>query len=145
MAKAPQTYKNHPRLLPPFHYFVLPVLLVDVLVPVRGLWGALTLGGVWAMIVALALLTLAVLSRVQANTVQDRVIRLEMRLRLRELLPADLQARIPDLTPPQLVALRFACDAELPGLVREVLAGKLATQKEIKQQVKDWQGDYLRA
>ena len=145
MAKAPQTYKNHPRLLPPFHYFVLPVLLVDVLVHVRGLWGALTLGGVWAMIVALALLTLAVLSRVQANTVQDRVIRLEMRLRLRELLPADLQARIPDLTPPQLIALRFACDAELPGLVREVLAGKLATQKEIKQRVKDWQADWLRA
>ena len=145
MAKAPQTYKNHPRLLPPFHYFVLPVLLVDVLVHVRGLWGALTLGGVWAMIVALALLTLAVLSRVQANTVQDRVIRLEMRLRLRELLPADLQARIPDLTPRQLVALRFACDAELPGLVREVLAGKLVTQKEIKQRVKDWQSDWLRA
>lgn len=145
MANAPQTYKNHTRLLPPFHFFVLPVLLLNLLDHLRLLWGAPTLGGVWTTIVALALLTLAVLSRVQANTVQDRVIRLEMRLRLRELLPADLQARIHDLTPSQLVALRFACDAELPELVRQVLAGKLSTQKEIKTRVRDWQGDYLRA
>ena len=145
MAHAPQTYKKHARVLPPFHFFVMPVLLLNLLDHVRVLWGAPTLGGVWAMIVALAFLMLALLSRIQSITVQDRVIRLEMRLRLRELLPGDLQARIPDLTPPQLVALRFACDAELPGLVREVLAGKLATQKEIKQRVQDWQADWLRA
>ena len=145
MAHAPQTYKNHARLLPPFHFFVLPVLLLNLLYQIRLSFGASTLGSVWAVVVALALLTLAVLSRVQANTVQDRVIRLEMRMRLRELLPADLQARIHDLTPRQLVALRFACDAELPELVREVLAGKLSTQKEIKTRVRDWQGDWLRA
>ena len=78
-------------------------------------------------------------------TVQDRVVRLEMRLRLQQCLPADLRSRIDDLTVRQLVALRFASDAELADLVREVLAGKLATTKEIKLRVKNWQGDFLRA
>ena len=85
------------------------------------------------------------MSRTQALTVQDRVIRLEMRLKLRGLLPPDLQPRISELTPRQLVALRFASDAELPDLVREVLAGKLATSKEIKMRVRSWQSDWLRA
>jgi hypothetical protein len=80
-----------------------------------------------------------------ALTVQDRVIRLEMRLRLRELLSPDLRSRINDLTHRQLVAMRFASDEELPELAREVLEGKLATSNEIKQRVKSWQADWLRA
>jgi len=80
-----------------------------------------------------------------ALTVQDRLIRLEMRLRLRQLLPPDLQPRINDLTHRQLVAMRFASDAELAELVREVLAGKLTTPKDIKLRVKNWQADWLRA
>ena len=68
-----------------------------------------------------------------------------MRLRLARLLPGDLQARIPDLTPQQLVALRFAGDSELTALVRDVLAGRYVTPKEIKLQVKGWQADWLRA
>ena len=97
------------------------------------------------MVVAVALFTLAFLSRSQALTVQDRVIRLEMRLRLRQILPPELQPRIQDLTHRQLVALRFASDAELPELVREILDGKLTTVKEIKLRVKNWQSDWLRA
>jgi hypothetical protein len=88
---------------------------------------------------------LAVLSRVQANTVQDRVIRLEMRARLRDLMPPDLQPRINELSHRQLVALRFACDAELPSLVRDVLNGRLKSSKEIKLAIKQWQPDWLRA
>ena len=99
---------------------------------------------VFAVIVALALVMLALSARVMAVAVQDRVIRLEMRLRLHEILPADLQARVNDLTRQQLVALRFAGDAEMAGLMREVLAGSLTSQKAIKQKVKDWQGDFLR-
>jgi hypothetical protein len=76
--------------------------------------------------------------------VQDRVIRLEMRHRLKDVLPSDLRGRIADLTPRQLVALRFASDDEMPALVREVLAGSLPSPKAIKQSVKSWQGDYLR-
>jgi hypothetical protein len=97
------------------------------------------------IVVAAALLTLALLARSQALAVQDRVIRMEMRLRLRQALPADLHPRIHDLSARQLVALRFASDAELPELVREILDGKLETGKQIKQRVKNWQSDWLRA
>lgn len=145
MAERQQSYANHMRWFPPLHFFVLPVLLANVLNALRHVWLAPSLSTAFAALVAAALLLGVVLARVMANTVQDRVIRLEMRLRLAHLLPADLQARIADLTPAQLVALRFASDAELPGLVREVLAGKYGTQKEIKLQVKNWQADWLRA
>jgi hypothetical protein len=145
MAERVQSYKKHTRLLPPFHFFVIPVLLVNLINSIRHIWQAPTQHYAFEMVVAAALLMLAFLSRVQAVTVQDRVIRLEMRLRLRGILPPDLQANINDLTPRQLVALRFASDAEMAELVRDVLAGKLATAKDIKMRVKSWQADWLRA
>lgn len=145
MTQATQHFKNHARFMPPYHFFVLPVLLVHVLVQAVALWGTPTLDAGWSVVVAVALFMVPLLARVQTLTVQDRVIRLEMRLRLRDILPADLKSRIADLTPRQLVALRFACDAELPDLMRDVLTGKLATQKAIKTRIRDWQGDTLRA
>ena len=145
MAERVQSYKNHPRLLPAFHFFVLPVLLLNVLNEVRREWRYPSEGQLFVVVVAAALFTLAFLSRSMALTVQDRVIRLEMRLRLRQILPPDLQTRIHDLTHRQLIALRFASDAELPELVRDILDGKLTTVKEIKLRVKNWQGDWLRA
>jgi len=145
MAERVQTYKSHTRLLPAFHFFVIPVLLINVLNAIRHLWMDPTAHTAFATIVAAALLTLGFLARIQALTVQDRVIRLEMRLRLRQVLPPELHARINDISPRQLVALRFASDAELPELVREILDGKLNTSKEIKQRVKSWQPDWLRA
>jgi hypothetical protein len=77
--------------------------------------------------------------------VQDRLIRLEMRLRLRQILPPDLQPQIDALTHRQLVAMRFASDAELADLVRDVIAGKITTSKDIKMRVRNWQADWLRA
>jgi len=145
MAERVQTYKNHTRLLPLFHLFVLPVLLLNLLNDIRRAWRYPSEGTVFVVVVSAALLTLALLARIQALTVQDRVIRLEMRLRLRQVLPPELHGRINDLTHRQLVALRFASDAELPVLVREILDGKLQTGKEIKLRVKNWQGDWLRA
>jgi len=145
MAERVQTYTNHSRLLPPFHFFVLPVLLLNFLNEARKAWRYPSEGAAFAAVVAAALLTLGFLARTQALAVQDRVIRLEMRLRLRQVLPPELHARINDLTPRQLVALRFASDAELPELVREVLDGKLRSSKEIKLRVKTWQSDFLRA
>ena len=145
MASKAQTYKNHARFLPAFHFFVLPVLLLNALNAIRHIWLAPNLSTVWTLVVAAALLMLGFLSRTMALTVQDRLIRLEMRLRLQQCLPADLRSRINDLTPRQLVALRFASDAELADLVREVLGGKLASSKDIKMRVKDWQADWLRA
>jgi Family of unknown function (DUF6526) len=145
MADPVQTYQTHPRLLRPFHFFVVPVLLANVIIAGVGAVRGPTFDTIWAAVVAFALLMLAFLARTMALTVQDRVIRLEMRLRLKEVLPADLQARAAALSPKQLVALRFASDAELPPLVRDVLDGKLASQKAIKLQICEWQGDHLRA
>jgi Family of unknown function (DUF6526) len=145
MAEAVQSYKKHARFLPAFHFFVIPVLLLNVLNELRHVWLEPTRHFAFQLVVAAALLTTAFLSRIQALTVQDRVIRLEMRLRLRGILPPDLQPNIDTLTHRQLVALRFASDAEMPDLVRDVTAGKLATSKDIKMRIKSWQGDWLRA
>jgi len=95
--------------------------------------------------VGAALIALFVVLRNSALTVQDRLIRLEMRLRLAGLLPADLLPRIPEFSVAQLVSLRFACDEELPALARRVLDEKLEDRKAIKKLVKNWQPDYLRA
>ena len=145
MAEQVQSYKKHARWLPGYHFFVMPVLLANLLNSIRHVWQWPTRGMVFQMIVALALLMLGFLSRIMALTVQDRVIRLEMRLRLRGLLPPDMQSRINELTHRQLVALRFASDEELPQLCRDVFEGKFATSKEIKERVKNWQADWLRA
>jgi hypothetical protein len=145
MATAVQSYQKHARWLPGFHFFVIPVLLVNLLNELRHLWTEPTRHFAWQAVVAAALLGTAFLSRIQALTVQDRVIRLEMRLRLRGVLPPDLQPGIETLTHRQLVALRFASDVELTDLVRDVLAGKLATSKDIKSRIRSWQADWLRA
>jgi hypothetical protein len=145
MAEQQQTYANHTRWLPPFHFFVLPVLLLNVLDSLRHLFMAPSLSTAFGAVVASAIFLGLALAREMVNTVQDRVIRLEMRLRLAQLLPPDLRSRIDDLRPKQLVALRFAADGELPELVRDVLARKYTTPKDIKLQIKSWQGDWLRA
>jgi len=142
---ADQNYRKHTRFLPPFHFFVMPVLLINFINAGRHLWLDPTLHTAWEVVLAVALVMLALMSRVQAVTVQDRVIRLEMRLRLRGLLPPELQPSVEALTHRQLVALRFASDAEMAELVRDVAAGKLATPKEIKMRIKSWQADWLRA
>lgn len=145
MAEQVQSFKKHARWLPPYHFFVMPVLLANVLYAARHVWLLPTLGMLFQLVVAIALLMLGFLARVMTLTVQDRVIRLEMRLRLYGLLPTELRPRINELTHRQLVALRFASDAELPELCRDVLEGKLASSNEIKQRVKSWQPDWLRA
>ncbi|HMD34439.1 MAG TPA: DUF6526 family protein [Vicinamibacterales bacterium] len=145
MAEKVQNYKNHARLYPLFHLFVAPVLAANVVVAGRRLYWAQNLHFAWELLIAITLVALALSARLMALAVQDRVIRLEMRLRLHQLLAGDAKMRINDLTPRQLVALRFASDAELPTLVNEVLAGKLASSKEIKMRVKNWEGDWLRA
>jgi uncharacterized protein DUF6526 len=145
MAEPEQSYKNHIRFFPPFHFFVLPVFLINVIVWAWLLYRAPSRLGLWQLVVAVALLLAALTARVMALAVQDRVIRLEMRLRMRELLPPDLQAAIPSITREQCVALRFASDAELPVLVRKVVAGELKSQADIKGQITQWQPDYLRA
>lgn len=139
-----QTYQNHAKFVPPFHYFVLPMMLVNVVWTSWRAIGAPGVDTVIALLVALALMVLALFARVFALKVQDRVIRLEMRLRMRELLPADLQPRINEFSVDQLVAMRFAGDEELPGLAASVLRDSVKDRKTIKQMVKDWTPDPAR-
>ena len=142
----PQNLNNHVRVVPPFHMFVLPVLFLNIGWSIYHIVKVgISFESVLDVLMAVALLLLALYARIFVLTVQDRVIRLEMRLRLAEVLPADLRARIPEFTVAQLVSLRFASNAELPALTRKVLDEKLSSRKAIKQLVKDWQADYLRA
>ena len=141
-----QNYSNHVKWVPLFHFFVLPVLLINFF------WSVFryrVLGFSWGwligMLTALALFMLAGLGRTFALKVQDRVIRMEERQRCERLLPAELKSRIAEIAPEQFVALRFASDGELPGLVSKVLTDKIGDRKTIKQMVKNWRGDYLRA
>ena len=143
MAQA-QSYKNHLRFLPGFHYFVLPVLLANVVIAIRHIFKAPSLDTGWAAAVAMAIFLGILYGRRQALTVQDRLIRLEQQLRFARILPADLQAGVAELRTRHLVGLRFASDAEVPELIRRIRAGELDKTTEIKKAVRDWQADYLR-
>jgi len=145
MAQRTQNYQNHTRNFALFHYVALPILALNFLNAVRHLYYSPDRHNIWEVVVAIGLLSLAVSARVMAVTVQDRVIRLEMQLRLARVLPPAMVPDIAKLKRNQFVALRFASDSELPELVREVCDGRLATPKDIKQRVKDWQADWLRA
>jgi len=145
MADQTQNYKNHTRIFPLFHYFVLPLFFLNVINEARHIYLDPTRHNVWMLVLAIGFLALALSARVMALAVQDRVIRMEMRQRLALCLPPDLQSAAMTLTPRQLVALRFASDAEMSELVRDVIAGKLSTSKDIKLRVKNWQPDTLRA
>ena len=141
-----QSFAHHTRWVPLFHGFILPVLAINFVNSiVRLVRFEFSVGGFIGVLTAVALLALAIYGRVFALTVQDRVIRLEERMRMEKLLPADLQPRIGEFTREQLVALRFASDAELPALARKVLTDKVTDRKSIKRMVQNWRGDYLRA
>ncbi|MGC1685475.1 MAG: DUF6526 family protein [Candidatus Acidiferrales bacterium] len=140
-----QNFQNHARFVPAYHFFALPVFLVNFIWHIVQMVRHISFGAVMSCLTAAALVVLAFYTRTFALTVQDRVIRLEMRLRLQQLLAADLRPRIGEFTTAQLVGLRFASDAELPELARKVLDNKLSDRANIKKMVKDWQPDYLRA
>jgi Na+/serine symporter len=145
MAEPQQNMSNHGRIVPMYHVGVFIPVLINLAWSLHRLGSGLTGDAVVQVLVAIALVLLFISVRTQILTVQDRVIRLEMRLRLARALPPHQQAAIAQLTRQQLVALRFASDAELPALVERVIAGQLPTQKAIKAEVKDWQADFLRA
>ncbi len=143
---AEQSLQHHTKWLPPFHFFVMPVLLINFISSIFGCWKAgFSIRSAFSVLVAAALLTGFLMARMMAIKVQDRLIRLEERLRLERLLAADLRPRIEEFTIEQLVALRFASNAELPELARKVLDEKLNDRKAIKQLIKTWRPDFVRA
>jgi hypothetical protein len=141
--KKTQTFANHTRLDPLFHFLALPILAFALIGGlIRFLWHPSVHGGLFFILSVAAVITLAK-ARLYALKVQDRVIRLEERLRLMALCPEPLRSRISDLTVGQLVALRFASDAEVPKLAERALAEKLPP-KEIKKAIQTWRPDYCR-
>lgn len=143
---AEQSFQNHTRWVPPFHFFVVPMLTIHFGWSIyRWKASGFSIDGFESVLFAAALLVFMFEARLFSLRVQDRVIRVEERLRLERLLPADLQPRIGDFTVSQLVSLRFASDAELAALARKVLDEKLTERKAIKQLIKNWRPDFLRA
>ncbi len=139
-----QSFANHTRWHPPFHFFIMPVLLINFIWSVVDL--AMTPGwitGRWA-VVSLALLMLAFFVRINPLRAQDRIIRLEEQLRCQRLLSPALSQQISTLSPHQLIALRFAADEELAELAGAVIAGKLTKPVEIKKAIRSWRPDTFR-
>ena len=146
MAQAkPQSFANHTRIVPAYHMVAFPILAINLLWSLYRVIRNFSADAVVGLLLAFALVIIFLFARLFTLTVQDRVIRLEMRLRLERLLPADLQPRIQDLTVSQLVALRFASDEELPALTRRVLTENITDRKVIKQMIQKWNPDNLRA
>lgn len=148
--KTPQTFANHTRFDPLFHFFLLPVFglgLIFALIHFFAHFGHSdfrdNFHAFLLIVLALALLGMLFKTRLYALKVQDRVIRLEERLRLTQLLPEPLLSRIPELTEGQLIGLRFASDAEVPKLAERALNEKLSG-KDIKAAIKTWRPDYWR-
>ena len=138
-----QSYANHVRFDPPFHFFLMPVTLITTIALIVRAVRQPSLLTIWLVVVALAGVVAVFKIRLNALKVQDRVIRLEERLRLISVLPEATRSRIDELSDGQLIGLRFACDEELPALCQRALDEKLS-KKAIKQAVTKWRPDYLR-
>jgi hypothetical protein len=143
MERKPQTLANHAKFDPAFHFFLVPVLLINVIVIGIQLFRFHDLLGVWVFIMSLALVVIMGRMRSYATHLQDRIIRVEEHLRLTAILPESLRMRVSELTDAQLVALRFASDAEAPLLVKRALDEKLS-RSDIKKVIVDWRPDYSR-
>ena len=145
-----QSYANHTRFDPPFHFFLLPVFALGIILAIVHFFAHFresdardNFHAFLIILLAFALAGMLFKTRLYALKVQDRVIRLEERLRLTQLAPESLRSRIPELTESQLVGLRFASDGEVVQLAERALNEKL-TQKQIKQAIKNWRPDYWR-
>lgn len=145
--KSVQIYANHRRFDPWYHFFAFPVVtiafLIALWISIRSLSGRVSVWSLWYVVVSAATVVLALKVRTYPLKVQDRIIRLEERLRLATLLDEPLKTRIGELDVRQLVGLRFAADAEVPGLVKTALDEKLSGE-EIKKRIQSWRPDSLR-
>lgn len=144
MTQRTQNFSNHARTVPLYHFGLGGLAVVNLFQAVRVAMRGLDEAAVFGLVQAVALALVTWYARAFALAAQDRVIRLEMRLRLERLLPPALLARAAALTPIQLIALRFAGDAEMAELVEQVLEGRLAAPADIKKSVRDWQADWMR-
>jgi len=157
-----QNFANHRRFVPAYHFVIMPILLLNIVFAGYGIWQGMDQGptvgpdgqpmavhhalpvmAIWHLIAGIGVAGLG-MTRTMAITVQDRVILLEMRLRLADILPADLKARSRELTKSQVIGLRFASDGEMAGLVTRCLAGELKNGEAVKKEIKTWVPDTQR-
>lgn len=141
---ADQNYANHRRYYPPYHFLVTPALIINLGVEVARLIKYQTLYHAWLVVFAIALILFALTARVMALTAQNRVIRLEERLRLTNLLPEGQRAGISKLSAGQLIGLRFASDEEAPDLAIRCANGELKGSGDVKRAIQNWRADHLR-
>ena len=139
-----QNYKNHRRYLPIVHFVIQPILTANVVLEIIDLFKNPSGRQAWQVLVWAAVLAFTFMARSMALSAQNRVIRLEERLRLATLLPADQRGRINDLTTRQLIGLRYASDEEVANLAQRCLAGELKGSEDVKKAVKNWRADHLR-
>ena len=139
-----QNYSNHTRWFPLVHFVIMPLLLINLISHIVRLVMTPNLSLAFWVLLSIVLILIVLAARLQALKAQDRIIRLEERLRYHRLLGSDLAAKAEDLGVDQIIALRFASDEELSGLVERTLNGEFAKPKDIKLAIKNWRGDYLR-
>jgi hypothetical protein len=138
-----QTYANHARFDPAFHFFILPLLLLNIIFSIIHAYRHPTYFNIWFVVLSIGLFVTAGLVRSYPLKAQDRIIFLEERLRLKAVTTEPLRSRIDELTPQQLIGLRFAADEEAPELVKRALDEHL-TRKQIKQAINNWRPDHWR-
>ena len=138
-----QNLANHAKFDPPFHFVLAPITLANVIASIVAVVHNPGMSTGWCLVLSVAALLAVFKIRLYALKVQDRVIRLEERLRLSQLLPESTRSRIGELTVSQLIALRFASDAEIPALVEKTLAGGLKNS-DIKKAIGTWRPDTFR-
>ncbi len=138
-----QSLSNHTRLDPPYHFVLLPLIVASLVMAVIMVIRHPGPQTTWMLLVSLALVLAALKARTYPLKAQDRIIRIEERLRLERLLSDGQRPLIPKLTEAQLVALRFASDGELPALA-EAAATKQLPPKEIKKSIQSWRADLFR-
>jgi hypothetical protein len=135
-----QNYKNHGRFDPVFHFFLAPILLLNLLAAIYHLFRHPNLHMVIYLVLSVAAVLFLLKTRSYALKVQDRVIRLEERMRLQALAPSEWHTQIYKLSEDQLIGLRFAADDEVVSLAKEALEKGL-NRKQIKQRIKSWRAD----
>ena len=140
---APQSFKNHARFDPPFHFFLFLVLVANLIIAIVHLVRHVNFISAWFLVLSIAAVVALLKVRLYALKVQDRVIRFEERLRLKALSPAEWHKQIDRLTEDQLIGLRFASDDEVVELAKQALEHNL-NRKQIKERIKDWRADNWR-
>ena len=139
-----QNFQNYVRWFPLVHFVISPLLFLNLVWQIFRLYQDRSLDRVESLMMAIVFFMLSLAARLQALKAQDRVIRLEEKLRYQQILPPDLIEKASALRVGQILALRFASDVELPELLQRTLNGEFKDNKEIKSAIKNWRGDYLR-